>query len=91
MKKHVTLNDLMIFAYNEFDNKNDIKRIKQAVAKDHFLKDELEMILQTKKFIDKVENSNIKLLVFPSSTSVYGVSSAIVSEDDEKFFHEKSD
>ena len=53
MKKHVTLNDLMIFAYNEFDNKNDIKRIKQAVAKDHFLKDELEMILQTKKFIDK--------------------------------------
>jgi hypothetical protein len=52
MKKSVTLNDLVLFAYNEVENKEDIKKIKQAITKDHKLKKELVMILRSKKIFD---------------------------------------
>lgn len=53
MKKSVTLNDLVLFAYNEVDSKDDIKKIKQAITKDKKLKTELVMILRSKKILDR--------------------------------------
>jgi len=47
-------------------------------------KDEMERINvdMTKQFIDKCIKSKVKQFIFPSSTSVYGVASDIVTEDD---------
>lgn len=53
MKKSVTLNDLLLFAYNEVDKKDDIIKIKQAIKKDKKLKSELVMILRSKRILDK--------------------------------------
>ena len=41
------------------------------------------MILSSIDFIDKVERSDVKLFVFPSSTSVYGKSKKAMYEDDD--------
>lgn len=43
----------------------------------------------TKTFIDKCEESGCQV-IFPSSTSVYGVASDIVTEDDDKFLNPQS-
>lgn len=40
-------------------------------------------VTQTKKLIDTVKKSNVKLFIFPSSTSVYGKSKKIMYEDDD--------
>jgi len=47
-------------------------------------------VIKTKEFINKVEKSKVKLFIFPSSTSVYGVSSLIVDEEDEKYLNPQS-
>ena len=54
--------------------------------------DEIEIVNVglTKLFIDKcIKHSNAKF-IFPSSTSVYGVSSEYVTEDDDKFINPQS-
>tara|TARA_Y100000296_G_scaffold48_1_gene69 strand:+ start:2267 stop:3172 length:906 start_codon:yes stop_codon:yes gene_type:complete len=47
-------------------------------------------IQQTKEFIDICEVESKGKLIFPSSTSVYGVASDIVIEDDDKFLNPQS-
>jgi UDP-glucose 4-epimerase len=58
-------------------------------AEKSFNNNEIEEINKnlTKKFLDKCKN---KLVVFPSSTSVYGVSADVVFEDDEKYVNPQS-
>jgi len=45
---------------------------------------------KTKNFIDLIEKSNIKLVIFPSSTSVYGDSTKEVKEDNNKHINPQS-
>lgn len=47
-------------------------------------------IQQTKKFIDICKQESNAKFVFPSSTSVYGISSDIVLEDDDSFLNPQS-
>lgn len=47
-------------------------------------------IEQTKRFIDKCIESKVKRFIFPSSTSVYGVSADLVNEDDERYENPQS-
>jgi UDP-glucose 4-epimerase len=55
-------------------------------------KDEMERINvdMTKQFIDKCIDAKVKQFIFPSSTSVYGVASDVVTEDDPKFENPQS-
>lgn len=61
-------------ALNSFDN-HDIDEIN---------------IRQTKEFIDICDAESKAKLIFPSSTSVYGVASDMVVEDDESFLNPQS-
>ena len=61
-------------ALNSFDN-HDIDKIN---------------IQQTKEFIDICDAESKAKLIFPSSTSVYGVASDMVVEDDESFLNPQS-
>lgn len=47
-------------------------------------------VVKTKRFIDKVNKTNTKLFIFPSSTSVYGTSTEFVYEDDDSVINPQS-
>lgn len=47
-------------------------------------------IKSTKRFINICKKSKIKLFIFPSTTSVYGISTDNAYEDDEKFLNPQS-
>jgi len=47
-------------------------------------------ITKTKKFIDTCNDNSDAKFIFPSSTSVYGVASDIVTEDDDSFLNPQS-
>ena len=47
-------------------------------------------IKNTRKFIDICNKSNIKLFIFPSTTSVYGIAADIIYEDNDKFLNPQS-
>ena len=55
-------------------------------------KEEIEVVNveKTKSLIDRCMNSNIKTFVFPSSTSVYGVSVDVVDESNDGFINPQS-
>ena len=61
-------------AADSFGNKREVEKINYH---------------ETKAFIDVCEKANCKF-VFPSSTSVYGVSADLVYEDDDKFINPQS-
>lgn len=46
--------------------------------------------LKTKLLINKIGYTNVKLLIFPSSTSVYGTSTSVVYEGDDSFINPQS-
>lgn len=62
-------------AANSFKNKEELESVN---------------IQKTKKLIDKCSLSSIKKFIFPSSTSVYGVASDIVTEDNDEYINPQS-
>lgn len=64
--------------------------ITNASSKDN--KDMIESINidKTKKLIDKCTDSLVKLFIFPSSTSVYGVATDVVTEDNKEYENPQS-
>ena len=61
-------------------------------AADSFNNKDIELIniKQTKQFIDICKKESEAKFIFPSSTSVYGVASDIVLEDDDRFLNPQS-
>ena len=64
--------------------------ITDASNSDNYNKIEKVNVEQTKLFIDKCAKHSDAKFIFPSSTSVYGVSSECVTEDDDSFLNPQS-
>ncbi|MFA6923535.1 MAG: hypothetical protein WC223_04700 [Bacteroidales bacterium] len=56
MKKTFTLNDLILYTYNE-TNQTDAKELKQAIEEDEFVKKRFVSFGKTKKLLDDSEIS----------------------------------
>ena len=77
LKQHDTIIHLAAItdAAGSFGNKEQIENVN---------------IEKTKTLIDKCEEAKISKFIFPSSTSVYGVSTNVVYEDDESYVNPQS-
>lgn len=79
-----SFNDLEVEDLNRFDTIIHLAAITNA-AKSFEDKESVEHtnIVESKRFIKKVDKSCVKLFIFPSSTSVYGKAKDIMYEDED--------
>ena len=62
-------------AASSFGNRKEIEKVN---------------VRDTQSFIKRCKDSDVRLFVFPSSTSVYGVSADVVFEDDDQYLNPQS-
>jgi len=85
------IDDITIEELDEFDIVIHLAAITDA-AGSFGNKKEIEdtNINKTKNLIDRCEKSKVSKFIFPSSTSVYGVSADTVTEDDDRYLNPQS-
>lgn len=85
------IDDISIDELNKFDVLIHLAAITDA-AGSFGNKNEIEdtNIFKTKRLIDRCSESSLKTFIFPSSTSVYGVSADVVDESNDNYLNPQS-